>query len=79
MPQNDKKFFPSLYLRKHNCDFGTHVQNNISGSFFLFFQNSDISGVVKGQNTTQNCQFQSVMLHISGNVDHIINICGTQV
>ena len=38
----------------------------------------DFRGVY-GQKMTQNYQFQSVILYISGSVDHVIEIFGTQI
>ena len=56
-------------------------------AFFSFFGNSDFSilfiffffggGGLKRQKMTQNYQFQSFMLNISGTVDQIIKIFGT--
>ena len=49
--------------------------------YFLVFKVlifRDFKGL-KGQVVTQNCQFQSVTFHISGTLNHIIKILGTQV
>ena len=55
--------------------FGTHVQSSV----FSAFLGRGEGGGVKGQKLTQNYQFQSVTLYISGTVDHIIKIFGRQV
>ena len=48
--------------------------------FFRFLGSRVVGkGSVKGGKTTYNYRFQSVTLHISGIVDHIIKIFGTQV
>ena len=49
--------------------------------FFSFFQILIYWGFSreKGQKMTQNCQYQSVTLHISETVDYIIKIFGAQV
>ena len=50
-------------------------------TFFIFFKILifRVLTEVKRQKMTQNDQFQSVMLYISGTVDHIIKVFGTQV
>ena len=81
MAQNDKKFCllhtisrePSItwsWFMLHVC------KMVMSPSIFFIFQSFDFS---EGQVMTQNCQFQSVTFHISGTVNHIIKILGTQV
>ena len=85
MAQNDKIVYPLCILETiHHmiAIFGSHFYNDhISSHFFHFFKILIflVFSRVKGQKMTQNYQFQSVMLFISGTVDHIIVIFGTQV
>ena len=62
--------------------FGTLVSNDdISRLCFLFFKILIfwvVSGL-KGQKTIQNDKILSIMLHISGNIDHTIVIYSTHV
>ena len=57
--------------------FGTHLQNDdISSIFFFFFH---FFKILMNEKKTYNYQFQFVTLYISGTVNHIIKIFGTQV
>ena len=47
--------------------------------FWIFRKLGEGMGRKKGKKMTYNYQFQSVTLYISGIVDHIIKIFGTQV
>ena len=58
--------------------FGTHLQNDdISSIFFFFFFH--FFKILMNEKKTYNYQFQFVTLYISGTVNHIIKIFGTQV
>ena len=67
-------FLPTKY-------FSRPLLSLISPAMFLNFQNCIFGGFsgVKVQKMTLNYQFQSFMLFISGTVDHIMEIFGTQV
>ena len=74
----------TLYLKNHasyDCDFWYMCKMMISPGIFHFFKILIFWFLrgVKGQILTSNYQFQSVTLYISGTVDHIIGIFGTQV
>ena len=85
MAQNKKKNSVHLTLYLRNCisyDFVYICKKMLSEAIFFIFFKILIFRVlteVKRQKMTQNDQFQSVTLYISGTVDHIIKVFGTQV
>ena len=86
MTQNDKKFYPSHSGTEHrtscDCDFWYTCAKWLYLHYFFFifskFWFFGFSGRVKGKKITQNYQFQSFTLYISGTVDHIVKILSAQ-